>query len=455
MSARLPLRAGMNVHAEGGGVGRRVFWGCRLLWGVIGAVTNAVYLGVAAATAPWWARKARGGWGERFGKIEPLPPKAEDGRPRVVLHTVSVGETNAVRALVPLLTPHARVIVTATTDTGLARARELYGATCDVRRYPLDATFSVRRFLDAVRPDVVGLAELELWPNFVAACRKRGVPVAVINGRISERSFAGYRKLRPVLRGAFGSLAAVGAQDEAYARRFVAMGVPEDRVEVAGSLKWDSAPDPPAEGVSARAKELAAAMGINRERSVLVAGSTGPGEEAMLHAACPAGVQLVCAPRKPERFDEAALAMPGCVRRSAGVAGGVERYLLDTLGELGAAYELADVVVVGRSFGPVDGPVQGSDPMEPAALGKPVVTGPAHANFATVVRTLADAGALRVVEGGALGGVIEGLFGDAGARAAMSVAARRCVEAQRGASVRQAAMLLGLAGVEAAGSAGD
>ena len=414
----------------------------------MGLVTNAVYLGVAGVTAPWWARKARGGWAERFGRVEPVGDG--DGLPRVMLHTVSVGETNAVRALVPLLVPEARVIVTATTDTGLARATELYGETCDVRRYPLDATFAVRRFLDAVRPDVVGLAELELWPNFVAACGDRGVPVAVINGRISERSFGGYKKLRPLLKGAFGSLAAVGAQDRAYAERFVAMGVAADRVEVTGSLKWDSAPDPHPGGVSPKAGELADGLGIDRSRPVLVAGSTGPGEEALLHGACPAGVQLVCAPRRPERFDEAAAALsaggPGCVRRSAGVAGGGDRFLLDTLGELGAAYELADVVVVGRSFGPVDGPVQGSDPMEPAALGKPVVTGPAHANFATVVGVLEAAGACRVVEAGELGGAIEDLFGDGAAREEMARAARACVAEHRGASARQAAMLLGLAG---------
>lgn len=410
----------------------------------MGLLTNAVYLGVAGVTAPWWARKARGGWAERFGRVEPVG--GGDGLPRVMLHTVSVGETNAVRALVPLLTPRARVIVTATTDTGLKRAQELYGETCDVRRYPLDATFAVRRFLDAVRPDVVGLAELELWPNFVAACVERGVPVAVINGRISDRSFGGYRKLRPLLRGAFGSLAAVGAQDVVYAERFVAMGVAATRVEVTGSLKWDSAPDPHPGGVSPKALALAEGLGIDLGRPVLVAGSTGPGEEALLAGACPSGVQLVCAPRRPERFGEAAQAMPGCVRRSAGVAGGGDRFLLDTLGELGAAYELADVVVVGRSFGPVDGPVQGSDPMEPAALGKPVLTGPAHRNFATVVGVLEGAGALVVVDGEGLGGVIQGLFGDAEARAAMGSAAVRCVREHRGASLRQAGMLLGLVG---------
>lgn len=415
---------------------------------MIGALTNAVYLAVAAGTAPWWARKARGGWGERFGKIEPLPPKTEDSRLRVMLHTVSVGETNAVRALVSLLTPHARVIVTATTDTGLKRAHELYGQTCDVRRYPLDATFAVRRFLDATRPDVVGLAELELWPNFVKACTSRRVPVAVINGRMSERSFGGYRKLRPVLRSSFAMLAAVGAQDEAYARRFESMGVPPERVHVIGSLKWDSAPEPVEGGVSAKAQALAQELGIDRGRPLLVAGSTGPGEEALLLEATPQGVQLLCAPRKPERFEEAAMALPGCVRRSTGAAGRGELFLLDTLGELGAAYELADVVVVGRSFGPVDGPVQGSDPMEPAALGKPVVTGPAHANFATVVQSLRRAGALRVADADALPEVMRELFGDDGQREAMGRAARSCVLEQRGASGRCAEMLLGLGRAE-------
>lgn len=412
--------------------------------GTLGIATDLVYLALAAATAPWWARKARGGWPERFGRVAPLPTIDADARPRIMLHTVSVGETNAVRALVPLLTPHARVIVTATTDTGLKRATELYGQTCDVRRYPLDATFAVRRFLDTVRPDVVGLAELELWPNFVAACRARGVPVAVINGRISERSYPGYKKARLFLRSAFGSLSAVAAQDAAYARRFVALGTPEDRVHVVGSMKWDSAPDPHPGGPSPKALALAEAMGIDLARPLLVAGSTGPGEEQLLHGACPAGVQLLCAPRKPERFEEAAAALPGCVRRSLGEHGPSDRFLLDTLGELGLAYELAHVVVVGRSFGPVDGPVQGSDPMEPAALGKPVVTGRAHANFATVVGALEGAGALRVADAQGLGELLMELFGSGDVRDSMGSLALRCVSEHRGASRRCAEMLLGL-----------
>ena len=177
---------------------------------------------------------------------------------------------------------------------------------------------------------------------------------------------------------------------------------------------------------------------------MLVAGSTGPSEEALILDATPDGVQLVCAPRKPERFEEAAAAMPGCVRRSSGVPGSGDTFLLDTLGELGVAYELADTVVVGRSFGPMDGPVQGSDPMEPAALGKPVLTGSAHANFATVVSALEAAGALRVVTRQSLGPTIADLFGNSEERAAMAEAARTCVAEHRGSSARHASMLLNL-----------
>lgn len=414
-----------------------------------GRVFDIVYVLVALVTLPRWSRRARGGWAQRFGRTPPLTP---DDRPTILLHGVSVGEVAALRALVPLLADRARVVVSATTDTGLARARELYGDTCEVVRFPLDASFAVGRFLDAVRPDAVGLVELELWPNFLAACRRRGVPVAVVNGRISERSFGGYRRLRRVLRGSFGSLAWVGAQDTTYASRFCALGVPPDRVSVTGTMKWDSARPMGDGGPSPQALALRRAMGIDPGRPLVVAGSTAGGEEALLHRACPAGAQLLCAPRRPERFDEAAAALPGCVRRSSGVAGaGAVRFLLDSLGELSAAYELADVVVLGRSFGPVDGRLQGSDPMEPAALGKALVTGPAHANFATVVASLAHAGGLVVADAEGLGGVLAELVGSVEARAQLGSAAAGVARASRGASGLTADRLLGLCDRAASG----
>jgi 3-deoxy-D-manno-octulosonic-acid transferase len=402
------------------------------------------YAPLALVTAPWWARKPRAGWGERFGHSPEIAdrPEGTPPRPRLLLHAVSVGEVSALRELVPALERDAQVVLSATTDTGLARARDLFAGVCDVVRYPLDFSWSVRRFLEAVRPDAVGLVELELWPNFVRACVERGVPVAVINGRLSERSFRGYRRVRAALRPTFARLALAAVQDGAYAARFIAMGVPADRCTITGSMKWDSAriaDDAP--GAAALARDL----GIDRSRPLIAAGSTAQDEEALLHTACPPGVQLLCAPRKPEHFDDAAASMPGCRRRSRlrpGTAPGPgnDRFLLDTIGELRSAYALADVVVMGRSFGSL----HGSDPIEPAALGKPVIVGPRMGDFASITQTLLDAGAILQVDRGSLASTIESLIRDPARRADLAQRARACIRANQGATERHRAMLIEL-----------
>lgn len=425
---------------------------------------DVAYALAAAVTAPWWARKARGGWRERLGHIAALSAP-EVGRPRVLLHGVSVGEVSALRGLVPMLRERADVVVCASTDTGLARARELYGPVLGegrVVRYPLDASASVRRFLDAVRPDVVGLVELEVWPNFVAECRRRGIPIGVINGRLSPRSFRGYRRIRPLLWRTFASLAVAAVQDEAYAKRFRAMGVPAERVRVTGSMKWDAAPV--ADHVPG-AEELAREMGIDLERPLVVAGSTAPGEDALLHAACPKGVQLMCAPRKPEWFDGAFRALGGekaCTRRSIARGEGAvqrgafgalvekrDRFLLDTIGELRKAYALADVVVVGRTFEDYGG----SDPIEPAALGKPVIVGPHVGNFLSVVKAFDDAGGIVRTTRAGLAGELAALLADRPRRDALAARARECIAAQQGATARHAQILLDLAAARVSPSA--
>lgn len=409
---------------------------------------DVLYGAAALVTAPWWAGKARSGWGERFARVLPEVPARRADRPRVMLHAVSVGEVNALRGLVPRLCREAEVVVTASTDTGMARARELFAETCVVARYPLDASWAVGRFLDRVCPDVVGLVELELWPQFVGECRARGVPVAVVNGRLSERSFRGYRRIGRWISPTFASLSLAAVQDEAYAERFCAMGVSRERIVVTGSMKFDSvrmADDEPGSAA------LAAAMGIDRGRPLIVAGSTGPGEEALLHRVCeglwPDGsVQLLCAPRRPERFEEAAAALPGCVRRSthpdgAGAPGGASRFLLDTIGELRRAYALADVAVVGRSFFDQ----HGSDPVEPIGLGKAAVIGPAVSDFAEIVASLEAAGGLARATRASLGLTLEGLLADPERRRGMVRRGRACVEALGGASARHAELLLWLA----------
>ncbi|CAG1009122.1 3-deoxy-D-manno-octulosonic-acid transferase [Phycisphaerales bacterium] len=397
-----------------------------------------LYIPLAVATAPVWAGKKRSGWNERFGKIPSLPAKR---RPRLLLHAVSVGEVSALRELVPLLTPHCEVVVSATTDTGLKRARELFGEQAFVVRYALDFSWCVRRFLDAVRPDAVGLVELEVWPNFIDECARRGIPAGIINGRLSLRSFRGYSRIRPFFRRRLRTLAFAAVQDLDYAGRFQGLGLPADKCSVTGSMKWDAAKieDGPVPG----AEELARDMGIDRARPLIVAGSTGPGEEALFHAACPAGAQLLCAPRKPERFDLAAKDMPGCVRRTGagGSARGADRFLLDTIGELRKAYSLAEVVIVGRSF---MGDLFGSDPIEPVALGKPTVLGPFVADFEQVTAALDQSEALLRTDRQGLAEALRSVLEDSARRKGLAERGRRVIRVNQGASERHAQMLLAM-----------
>jgi 3-deoxy-D-manno-octulosonic-acid transferase len=459
---------------------------------------DLTYCLAVVALFPLRARKARGGWRERLGHAgvgEGLGDGGElradgqnvdsgdgasamAGRSRLLIHAVSVGEVSALRQLVPRLRREMDVVVAATTDTGIKRARELFGPGSEcpgpVVRYPLDFSWSVRRFLDRVRPDAFASVELEVWPNFVRECERRGVPVGVINGRLSERSFRGYQRVRACIGPSFRRLTIAAVQDEAYAERFRAMGVAPERCVVTGSMKWDTAAEglielggaqsAAAARVREQAERLAIAMGIDRTKPLVVAGSTAEGEEKLMHECCPVGTQLLCAPRKPERFDAAATDLPMCVRRSksgdrAGAMGGGgggrggsrgalgmssvrgrlfgDRFLLDSLGELRAAYALADVVVIGRSFTPLGG----SDPLEAIGLGKATLIGPEYANFSTIVGLLVKAGAIKVVHTGQLRTELERLLHDPAARERMAEAGARCIRESAGATERHVEIL--------------
>jgi 3-deoxy-D-manno-octulosonic-acid transferase len=328
----------------------------------------------------------------------------------------------------------------------------------------------VQRFLERIQPTVVALMELEVWPNLAQACQARGIPLVVINGRLSESSFGTYRWAKRWVRPMFQGLTAVAAQTQEYAQRFRALGTPAGRVTVTDTMKWDTVRTT---GEVEGARELADSMGIDRSRPLLVAGSTGPGEEALLLRDRPPGVQLLLVPRKPERFDEVARLAPGIVRRSRGqrldgatpdeahpdrtgsdgaVSGGAdshgadsdgagnEVFLLDTMGELTKAYSLADVAIVGRSFVPLGG----SDPIEPVALGKPTLIGPRHENFRDVVAALEEAGGLRVVEDPMAEAVR--LLGAGEEARRMAEAGRGVIRRRQGATERHARLLLELLG---------
>ena len=405
---------------------------------------DLIYLLAALITAPIWlyrmgrTGKIRTDWKGRFGFGPKLPALPGGGR-RLLLHAVSVGEVNALRGLVDALnqsSPDCELVISVTTDTGYARAMELYGEKFSVVRYPFDASFAVRRFLNRVRPDLVALVELEIWPNLLAACRQRGIPVGVINGRLTERSAGRYRKVLPLLGSMFRQLAFVAVQDGTYAARFRLLGVPDARISVAGTMKWDNAAlavDP------AAADRLAESLGIDRTRPLVVAGSTAPDEHALLVESVPAPeVQLLCAPRKPEWFAAAAVALEGCARRSHGDHGSATgRFLLDTIGELRAAYALADVIVIGRTFVPLGG----SDMVEAASLGQAVIVGPHTENFQSIVDELLKHDAIVQCDRNGLAREVRRLLDDRARREALAHKAREVVMAQQGATLRYARLL--------------
>ena len=420
-------------------------------------VVDIAFLLFATVTMPFWLvsmwkrGKLRTDWSSRLGWRLPQIPEQQvpeqqvprqdvtkaGAQPahRILLHAVSVGEVNAARILADMLAAepmNAQVIISVTTDTGIERARKVFGSQHTVVRYPFDFSWSVRRFLGAVRPDVVLLMELEIWPNFTRLCANRSIPIAVINGRLSARSFTRSLRLRWILSPMFRRLSRVAAQDQAYADRFEAMGVARNRIAVTGTMKWDTAEI--ADHVDG-AEELAQEMGINRSMPLIVAGSTALGEETLISAACPEGVQLLCAPRKPEWFDQTSRALPGSVRRSEKRAGsGSGRFVLDTIGELRKAYALADLVVLGRTFGNL----HGSDMMEPAGLGKVVIVGPRVDDFQSTADALIKSGGLVQISAENLRATIAELLADPKRREQIASAARDVIRKEQGASARHA-----------------
>lgn len=414
------------------------------------ALDLAYGLTLAAASPVLCYRLVRTGkwrldWRGRLGHASPPEP---DPRPTVLLHGVSVGEVVSAQPLVEALTAgyggcRARVVLSATTNTGHARAQALYGAGHIVVRYPMDFRRAVCRFLDVLRPDVVALLELEVWPNFVYECENRGIPVVVVNGRLSSNSFQKYLRVRRAIAPTFRRLAAVVAQTEEYATRFERLGVPSDRIVVADSIKWDV---PLRSELGRLADEFAGPFGVDPTKPLVVAVSTGPGEEAALLSGLPEGVQLMVIPRRPERFPEVAQLAPWVRRSTVTGAGGngrppVDRggslFLVDTVGEADVATALATVAVIGRSWNGMGG----SNPVPPALLGRPMVIGPDHRNFSAITRVLCEAGAMRVAAE-PWPAILE-ILGDPSLAASMSRAGPEAVRARAGAVRFHASTILG------------
>ena len=388
-----------------------------------------------------WKGRATGKYLQTFGeRMGRLPASLNAGGERSIwIHAVSVGEVLATRTLLKPLRerfPGHRVFVSTTTVTGNAVARKTLSDVDGLFFAPFDWVRPVRRALDALNPALLVLIETELWPNLIHEARRRGTRVAVVNGRISPRSFPRYRRVRALLKRMLGEVDLFLMQGEAHAARVLEMGAPRERVRVLGNLKYDALEE-------VLAPDSLADLIRDGTRPLWVAGSTVDGEEEIVLRAFKRvreqvpQASLLIAPRHPERF----AVVPGiveaeglsCVRRTSLRPGAWPEghvVVLDTLGELARVYTLATVVFVGGSLVPAGG----HNILEAAVAGKPVVVGPHMENFQEIADEFVGADAVvQVSSADGLVTEVVRLLNDADRRAALGEKARSLVHRNRGA----------------------
>lgn len=376
----------------------------------MGFLLNAIYLATLIAAAPWMVWRAirtgryREGWP---AKLLGLVPDRREEQPCIWVHAVSVGEVQLLRPFLASLQsayPNEEIVISTTTQTGMQLAQKLFPN--NILFYcPMDFTWSVRRCIQRIRPKLLVLAELELWPNLVTEAKAAKCQVAVVNGRLSERSFRGYGQIGWLTSKTLKQIDWVGVQDETYATRFVALGADPKKVEVTGSMKFDGAEfDRAHEEVLTRSRWL----GLDARHRIWVVGSTqSPEEQIALDAFQQLterfpDLRLIIVPRHPERFPDVAKQIEHSglrwIRRSqVGNFANAEQWqvlLADSVGELRWWWGLAHLGFVGGSFGNRGG----QNMIEPAAYGVCTSFGPNTKNFQDIVRLLLDADSAKVLE---------------------------------------------------------
>ena len=412
--------------------------------------------------SPYYFRRMarRGGWrdgfGERFGKYDSKFKQSITNRHTVWLHAVSVGEVNLcthlIRALEPRV-PNVKVVVSTTTTTGMGELDKKLPSRIGKIYYPIDRRLHVLRALSVVHPEAIVLVEAEIWPNFLWRAQELGVPVFLVNARLSEKSFRGYKRFGFLFRPLFAAFAGVGVQNEADAARLRELGCRSEVIQIVGNLKFDAAKlnghlplDVPA---------MLQQLGVKPSAKIIVAGSTHAGEEALLaeqfkrlRAKFP-DLFLVLVPRHFERGREVGRELEArgvkFVYRSEIAGNGqphpreAECLLVNSTGELRYFYEHATVIFVGKSL-TAEG---GQNPIEPGALGKAMVFGPNMQNFIEIAgQFVAQKGAVQVRDAAELEKIFEELLADDSRRAALGHNAIAVVRANEGAVGRTVDMIL-------------
>jgi 3-deoxy-D-manno-octulosonic-acid transferase len=452
-SQRITLRPGGNL--EDSGVNKTGEATVRTIYNLLFSVFFV--LSIPHYFLRMWRRgNWREGFGQRFGYYDGKLKQAITNRHVLWMHAVSVGEVNLCTQVIRALetrAPNLKIVVSTTTTTGMAELRRKLPVHVSKIYYPIDRRRWVARALATVHPEAVVLVEAEIWPNFIWRVRDLGIPLFLVNARLSERSFRGYRRLGFLFRPLFASFAGLGVQSEADAARLRELGCRPEAVHVVGSLKFDAAhlDEQRSLDVPAMLRQLGVAEGAR----VLVGGSTHAGEEALLaeqflrlRSRFP-DLFLVLVPRHFERSREVGRELEErglkfvyrseVGPRTAYGPGQVDCLLVNTTGELKHFYEQATVIFVGKSL-TAEG---GQNSIEPGALGKAMVFGPNMQNFAEVIRSfLARDGAVQVPDAAGLEAALADLLGDQPRREQLGRNALKVVRENLGAVERTVSMIV-------------
>ncbi len=413
-------------------------------------------------SAPWYFLKMyrRGGWkdgfGERFGLYGPRLKQSLTNRQTVWFHAVSVGEVNLctqlIQAIEPRLPLHT-IVVSTTTSTGMALLQDRLPSTIVKLYYPIDRRKHVIRAIGIISPSAVVLIEAEIWPNFLWTLQRRGIPHFLVNARLSERSYRGYKRFGFLFRSLFAGFTGVGAQTSADALRLGKLGCRSEAIQVVGSLKFDSAQLEAKQLVDI--PKLLEQVGVAPDSLVLVAGSTHDGEEKILAELTLRlkkqfpSLFLVVVPRHQERGATVGDALhtagfrfifrKNILPRTQIKSGSLDGLIVNTTGELTAFYRRADVVFVGKSL-TAEG---GQNPIEPAALGKAVIFGPNMQNFPEIAPAFVQAGgAVQITDAPELETVLAQLLANPERRRSLGLQALKVVRENEGSIGRTVDMIV-------------
>jgi 3-deoxy-D-manno-octulosonic-acid transferase len=425
-------------------------------------IYNLIFTLFLLLSAPYYLLRMwrRGGWkagfAQRFGRHDGKLKQALTNRHVLWLHAVSVGEVNVctqlIKALEPRL-PNLKIVVSTTTSTGMAELRRKLPNHIEKIYYPIDRRTWVRRAINIIRPEAVILVEAEIWPNFIWRLRSLRIPVFLVNARLSDRSYRGYRRFRFLFRPLFASFAGVGTQNEDDAARLRILGCRPEAVQVVGNLKFDAAKLDVQRDLDV--PDMLQRLGVKPKSAILVAGSTHPGEEAVLAEQflrlrrLHPSLFLIVVPRHFERSREVGRELEArgvrFVYRSEITGsqqfdpGTIDSLVVNTTGELRLFYEHADIVFVGKSLVAHGG----QNPIEPGSLAKPMVFGPNMENFAAITSAfLREEGAMQVRDATELESVLDILLSDPARRQRMGRNALRVVRENQGGIERTVDMIL-------------